>query len=87
VTLRIEERSDAQRAVLRLSGRIRSRHLEQLKGEIDAHGASIALDLEDVTLVDVDAVRFLGTCEAGGIELLHCSSYIRDWILSERETR
>jgi hypothetical protein len=58
-----------------------------LKGEIDAHGASIALDLEDVTLVDVDAVRFLGTCEAGGIELLHCSSYIRDWILSEREAR
>jgi hypothetical protein len=32
----------------------------------------IALDLDGVTLVDVEAVRFLNSCEENGIELLRC---------------
>jgi hypothetical protein len=43
------------------------------------------LDLEEVTLVDVEIVRFLGTCEARGATLLNCSPYIRDWIGKERD--
>ncbi len=42
-------------------------------------------DLDGVTLVDVEVVRFLGACEADGIELLHCSRYIREWILREQD--
>jgi len=42
------------------------------------------LDLEEVDLVDVEAVRFLNTCEAGGISVLHCSPYIREWMFRER---
>ncbi|MEA2626443.1 MAG: hypothetical protein QOD06_2488 [Candidatus Binatota bacterium] len=87
MTLRIDERSDAQRTVLCLSGRIRSEHLEALRAGIGAGAAKTALDLHDVTLVDVEAVRFLDACEAEGTELRHCSSYIRDWILREREAR
>ncbi len=34
-------------------------------------------ELEEVTLVDVDVVRFLSLCESEGIQLLHCSAYIR----------
>jgi hypothetical protein len=30
-------------------------------------------------------VRFLSECEAQGIELLHCSPYIREWISRERK--
>jgi len=37
-----------------------------------------------VKLVDRDAVRFLGLCEANGVELNQCSPYIRDWINRER---
>ncbi len=44
----------------------------------------IVLDLEDVTLVDLDVVRFLALSEAGGVELVNCSPYIRDWIFKER---
>jgi anti-anti-sigma regulatory factor len=80
VTLRIEERSDGQRPVLRLSGRIRSEHLDELKAQIRSKGPAVALDLEEVTLVDVGTVQFLGLCEADGIELLHCAPYIRKWI-------
>jgi hypothetical protein len=44
----------------------------------------IVLDLQEVTLVDLDVVRFLGVSEAGGVELVNCSPYIRDWIFKER---
>jgi len=44
----------------------------------------VTLDLEEVTLVDVQVVRFLGTCETRGIDLLNCSPYITDWIAKER---
>jgi len=44
----------------------------------------IVFDLEEVTLVDLDVVRFLGLREAEGVELVNCSPYIRDWIFRER---
>jgi hypothetical protein len=43
------------------------------------------LDLKEVTLVDVDVVRFLGACEVEGVEIVHCSQYIREWMVRERE--
>jgi hypothetical protein len=42
------------------------------------------LDLDEVTLVDVEVVRFLGTCEKEGTALLHCPPYIREWISREQ---
>ena len=44
----------------------------------------IVLDLEEVTLVDLEVVRFLGVSEAEGVELVNCSPYIRDWISKEQ---
>jgi hypothetical protein len=46
--------------------------------------SQIALDLDGVTLVDVEVVRFLNGCEERGVELFHCSPYIREWMLRER---
>jgi hypothetical protein len=43
------------------------------------------IDIEGVTLVDADAVRFLVAIEAQGIEVLHCSPYTREWIRRENE--
>jgi len=42
------------------------------------------LDLSEVTLVDLDVVRFLISCENEGIELANCPAYVREWILRER---
>ena len=58
----------------------------ELKAEIEGLGSGTVLDMEHVTLVDVDGVRFLSDCEARGIELVHCSPYIREWIARERES-
>jgi len=56
----------------------------ELEAEIGPSGVGVLLDLEHVTLVDVEGVRFLCDCEARGIEIVHCSPYIREWIARER---
>jgi hypothetical protein len=64
---------------------MQAQHVEELQAQIGASGARrVVLDLEELSLVDIDAVRFLGTCQAGGISLVHCPPYIDDWIANER---
>jgi hypothetical protein len=84
MTLKIERISGKQRARLRLSGEFRSDRVDQVKAEIN-RGGPVALDLEEVDLVDVEAVRFLNAREDEGISVLRCSPYIREWMLRERE--
>jgi hypothetical protein len=85
MTLKIEKDSDGRKTVIRLSGRLRSEHLAELKTQMDGDQSRIALDLDGVTFVNVEAVRFLNTCEKSGTELLHCWPYIREWIIRERD--
>ena len=84
MTLRIEKSSDDRGVVLQLIGRIRLEHLEELKSQIRQAESLVALDLECVTLVDLEVVHFLATCEEAGIEMLHCSPYIREWMRREQ---
>ena len=84
MTSKIVKRSDGARTIFKISGRIRSEDLEELRGQMGGHTGGIVLDLEEVTLVDVEVVRFLGICEAMGVELVNCSPYIREWVLRER---
>ena len=85
MTLKIEKHSDGYSTTIRLIGRMRAEHLPELEKQIKESGSKIALDLEELNLVDVEAVRFLGSCEVAGATLLNCSPYIRDWIGKERE--
>jgi hypothetical protein len=86
MTLKIEENSDGQKRFIRLIGRLQSEHLDDLKTRLIKVGQpGMALDLEGVTLVDVEVVRFLNACEEDGIELLHCSPYIREWMVREKD--
>ena len=59
MTLRIEKDSDGQQTTIRLIGHIQSEHLEELKAQMKGSGLRIVLDLDEVTLVDVEVVRFL----------------------------
>ncbi len=81
---RIETDSQARNTVLRLSGWMRSQHIPELKAQIAGSGRKIILDLGKLTLVDREVVRFLGACEAKGMELRNCPSYIQMWLASER---
>jgi hypothetical protein len=75
---------DRARARIRLSGKLRFEHLDQIKAEIELCESPAVLDLEELELIDVEAVRFLNTCEEKGVSVLHCSPYISKWMLRER---
>jgi len=70
--------------VFRLSGRIESEDVQDLKTQIGGRTRGLVLDLEQVRLVDLDAVHFLAVCETKGIKLRHCPQYVRQWIVSEK---
>jgi|SRR5580700_3802905 hypothetical protein len=83
MTLKIER----FRARVRLSGELRSEHLDHVEAELRKCGKSAVLDLAEVNLADVEGVRFLNRCEAKGVSVVHCSAYIREWMLRERAER
>jgi hypothetical protein len=85
MTLKIERYPEGPRTKIRLIGRMQAEHLAELEKQIRESGSKIVIDLDEVDLVDVQVVRFLGACEAQGITLLNCSPYIRDWIGKERD--
>jgi anti-anti-sigma regulatory factor len=84
MTLKIEKYWDGHQTNIRLIGRMQAEHLGELEKQMRESGPAITLDLDEVALVDVESVRFLGDCEARGATLLNCSPYIRDWIGKER---
>jgi anti-anti-sigma regulatory factor len=85
MTLKIERSSDGAITTIRLIGRMRAEHVRELAQQIAESESKIVLDLEELKLVDVEAVRFLGSCEVAGVTLLNCAPYIRDWIGKERD--
>jgi hypothetical protein len=85
--LKIDRDSDRGRITLRLIGRLQAEHLGGMKKEIEDSKAVSVLCLKEVTLVDVDVVRFLGACEESGISIVNCAAYIREWINRERQQR
>lgn len=74
--------------VFDLSGRIEEKDVPELQNLLDAErlGADVTLDLDEVRLVDREAVRFLAACEARKIKLKNCPSYIREWIEKGSDT-
>jgi hypothetical protein len=84
MTLKIRQVADKCGRRICLSGQLRSEHLDQLKSEVKRGGPSVTLDLEELDLVDIEGVRFLNACESAGVSILHCSPYIREWMLQER---
>jgi len=69
-------------AVFTLSGRIETDDIKQLQQllVVETSGQQLILDLRDITLVNQDAVKFLGRCEADGIKLENCPLHVRKWI-------
>ena len=86
MTLKMETSVSGANTVIRLSGRLRSDDLHQLKAQFKGDWSQMQLDFEGVTLVDVEVVRFLNACAAAGIELVHCSPYIREWMTREKDS-
>ena len=70
--------------VLRISGRITQDDIPVLRAAIDQERRAVAIDLEEVGVVDRAAVNLLVISEGRGIELRNCPPYIREWVDRER---
>ncbi len=87
MVLRIEETQSDPVTLLMLSGKLIWPDVLELKTEIAEAASPVALDLNQVGLVDLDAVQFLLEAERRGIELRHVPKYVREWMYLERPRR
>ena len=85
MTLKIEMIVRKRRTTFRLIGRVQAEDLPEVARQLEASGPTVVLQLDQVMLVDVDAVRFLNRCETDGVRLIDCSPYIREWMSRERK--
>lgn len=87
MTFRIETAARGRLTVFILSGRIETQAMSELKrlfeGQTDWR--DIVLDLKDVRVMDRDVVPFLMSCEAEGVKLENCASYVREWMEREKD--
>ena len=69
-----------------LVGRLDTEPVLRLVGKQSVVRIRLAVDgraEQAPTLVDVDVVRFLNSCEAERVRLVDCSPYIRQWMRRE----
>ncbi len=81
--LRIEDVPSHSGTTFILTGRITSEDVQDLKARISNAAKPVALDLEQVGLVDLDAAHFLAVAQRRGTELRRLRSYIQEWVLLE----
>jgi hypothetical protein len=67
-----------------ISGRITKQDVDTLRNVVEKEASAVAIDLQNVILVDREVVRFLGHRERNGTVLRKCPPYIREWITRER---
>jgi hypothetical protein len=53
--------------------------------ELQTDCRDIVLDLKDISGVDRDVMRFFARCEAKGMKLENCASYLREWMEREKD--
>jgi hypothetical protein len=85
MTLRIVADVNEDGTTIRLIGHMQAEHLSHVRAEIAASRISTVLDLDHVTLADVEAVRFLVAAEREGVILRHCAPFIREWMSREAD--
>ena len=87
MTLKIQRAADGDVVTFALSGRIDVEQVTELQRLLESEAADhrIVLVLDEVDLVDREAVRFLASCAAVGIQLEQCPAYICEWMVRESD--
>jgi anti-anti-sigma regulatory factor len=87
MTFRIETTARGTVRVFILSGRLDTQAIAELRRlfELQTDRHDIVLDLKNVGVVDRDVMRFFIRCEADGVKLENCASYIREWMEREKD--
>lgn len=86
MTLKIRQIREKHQTRICLSGELRCAHLFDLRAEIEQFGQLTTLDLEEVSIIDIEGIRLLNECQALGVQIVNCPRYIREWMLQEERT-
>lgn len=80
--LKIAKSEVRGRTIFALIGRIEEGDVPELQKLLagNLQFSNITLDLEELQLVDRHVVRFLAACEARGVQLQNCPTYVRQWM-------
>jgi hypothetical protein len=85
MTFRIETAARGSSTVFILSGRLETPVIAELSRLLELQTErDIVLDLKDVGVIDREIMRFFLRCEAHGVKLENCRSYIREWMEREK---
>ncbi len=86
--LKIQRTANSE-VTLKISGRMDAENVADVKMSVESEvdGRRIVLDLQDLTLVNRDAVAFLADYETEGVKIVNCPAYIREWIARERKAK
>jgi hypothetical protein len=85
MTFRIETAARGSFTVFILSGRLETQVIAELSRLFELQTErDIVLDLKDVGVIDREIMRFFLRCEADGVKLENCPSYIREWMEREK---
>ena len=85
MTLRIVADIREDGTTIRLMGHMQAEHIAHVRSEIAESRVPTVLDLDEVTLADVEAVRFLVAAEREGMVLRRCAPFIREWMSREAD--
>ena len=69
-----------QLVLLQVSGHLQEVHVNLIEELIAQETDPVVLDLAEIMLVDLEAVKFLAACVGRGIELRNCPEFIREWM-------
>ena len=85
MTFRIETAARGSFTVFILSGRLETQVIAELSRLFELQTErDIVLDLKDVGVIDREVMGFFLRCEADGVKLENCPSYLREWMEREK---
>jgi hypothetical protein len=87
MSCRIDRLANESPVIFRVSGRLHAQNVDTLRELLGREKGGVAIDLEEVTLADREAVKLLVVYETKGTELRNCPAYIREWMSRERAQR
>ena len=85
MTFRIETAARGSSTVFIVSGRLETQVIAELSRLFELQTErDIVLDLKDVGVIDREVMGFFLRCEANGVKLENCPSYLREWMEREK---
>jgi ABC-type transporter Mla MlaB component len=85
--LRIEITNIGEHKTLFLVGDLRATEVGELAKHLHENAPTTSLNLSELKVIDLTAVRFLLDWEDAGIEIFACPLYVQEWMRRERRRR